>query len=538
MKFTDNQYEKVSGRSQKLNKFMLRAVMNVTVLASRGASVPGPNGTRISPWAEALRLAKSLTTHCSRYLHRRRTHLRWFVPRIEQLEMRLTLSTVDFRGSFLNVPLTPAVADLNGDGWNDVLGALNDQQGNLVPQSLSAMGLGALFANGRVNRHTAVADFNGDSLLDIVGDTYTDYGDTNSLALLFIQNPNGTFTEDTTFRTMSLRGYGETIVTADFNNDGALDIFLPYYTFPYPDGSGKTNAPQCYLLINDGSGHFTEIAVPAGVSLSNWPDPNLRPEGAQAVDFNGDGLLDLYVASHLFLNNANLTFTDVRQQVGLPLQFDEGAKFLDWNNDGHLDLVLMHPSTGLHLYEFNGTTFTEKTTTVDGKPFFSTGTPGFNTVPFVSAYGMNVYDVNNDGLEDIATMGGTSADNTLFLNTGTGFVRAQLPLSGDGGTSFVGLGNGQSGMSFGDINRDGKIDILYPANGRMRYFVNTTATDAGTGSLSVEVLGPNGERNQQGRVVKVMQPGITMTRVVDGGSGYMAQTQYPILVGSGVCRTH
>src|SRR5207249_6406825 len=141
--------------------------------------------------------------------------------------------------------------DLNGDGWNDLLGALNDGQGNLVPQSRTALGLGALFANGRVNRETVVADFNGDGLLDVLGNTYSYAEDTNSMALLFFNNGNGTFTEDPTFRAMNLRGHGETIVVADFNNDGALDVFLPYYTFPYLDGSGHTNAPQCYLLIND-----------------------------------------------------------------------------------------------------------------------------------------------------------------------------------------------------------------------------------------------------------------------------------------------
>src|SRR5262249_48732935 len=142
-----------------------------------------------------------------------------------------------------------------------------------------------------------------------------------------------TFTQDTTFGMQyagpdgpGYRGRTETIVVADFNNDGAVDIFLPTYTYldNVHDLSGQPevfstdgpppnvhNALQSYLLLNDGTGRFAEHAVTAGVSmhslLSGLPpdttDPDgLQPEGAQAVDFNMDGVIDLYVGGHLFIN--------------------------------------------------------------------------------------------------------------------------------------------------------------------------------------------------------------------------------------------
>src|SRR3954447_4190288 len=91
---------------------------------------------------------------------------------IEQLETRIVPTTLNFRGTYLTDPLTPAATDINGDGWTELLGATNNQSGKLTAQSLSSMGLAALTANGRVNRHTVVADFNGDGRLDVVANTY------------------------------------------------------------------------------------------------------------------------------------------------------------------------------------------------------------------------------------------------------------------------------------------------------------------------------------------------------------------------------
>ena len=430
----------------------------------------------------------------------------------------------------LRQSITATVGDYNNDGHPDVLGALN-VNGTLVGQNLASIGLGDLTANGRVYRDAVFADFNGDGLLDLVANTYSSANDPNSVALLFFNNGNGTFREDPNFTALNLRGHGETIVVADFNNDGAPDIFLPYYTFSYPPGSTETNSQQCYLLINDGSGHFHDVATSAGVALPNIPLGH-QPEGAQAVDYNNDGFIDLYTAGYLFRNNGNLTFTNVSPQVGLPTDqlFDEGAKFLDWNNDGWLDLVSLNPATGPHLYQFNGSTFTAETTTAAGNPFFSTGAPNYASLSYLDNFGINTYDLNNDGREDLVVQGGDNSDPMIFMNTGSGFELAP-PETGPG--SFQGLGNGDGSAGFADFNGDGKIDMLYSNESGLHYFENTTTMAPTSGAFTLEILGPNGERNQYGRVARITTPGLgTMTRVVDGGSGYMAEDQYPILVGT------
>ncbi len=426
----------------------------------------------------------------------------------------------------------------NADGYVEPLGLQNDGRGNLTRVSMTTLGLSPLFDVGRVNRDCRLADFNGDGFPDIVCNTYspaeayttnptssmgtscTDAADSysaNSVAMLFFNNQNGTFTEDQEFSGKAIRGYGETIVVADFNNDGFLDIFLPYY-------SHCSANEHSHLLMNDGNGNFIDIADTARVALRNIP-LSFRVEGAQALDFNNDGWIDFYVGGHFFMNNrcsgesCYPTFSDQRAALGLPLLFDEGMKFLDWNNDGLMDIVIHHPTTGPVLYQFNGRVFERS----DAIPSLSSGT-------YRNSYGMNIYDLNNDGLEDIFLSGGSSTNErktVIFLNNGTGFQRAN-------GTLMDGWGNDI--IAFGDTNRDGRIDVMKRliGTGMLAHFHNDTAMPAGS-FLSIEVLGPNGEKNQQGRVVKVTpqhHTDVIFTRVVDSGSGYMAQNQYDLLVGT------
>jgi FG-GAP-like repeat len=337
------------------------------------------------------------------------------------------------------------------------------------------------------------------------------------------------------------------------------------------------NALQSFLLLNDGTGKFVERAVQAGVSMhstlsglsppSTDPDGN-QPEGAQAVDFNMDGLIDLYAGGHLFINQGvddqgvphfkdmaaiyGLTAEVLRAAppwnpaLSLPdayLVTDEGARFLDWNNDGHLDLMLLRwdwgSGHGVRLFEFNGTQFTERqyaltaTTATCAKPpsgqqpFFASSRPLSTNG---GAAGINAYDLDNTGLEDVL-VSGDEYGSIVFSNTGCGFVEASAG-------ALSGLEGGSGGMALADFDGDGTIDVIYPSSKGVNYYTNTSGR--GGHSFTVEVVGPNGEHNQYGRVIQVFPPGTTQiyTRVVDSGSGYLSQNQYPILVGTPYAGAH
>jgi hypothetical protein len=470
--------------------------------------------------------------------------------------------TMDFLGGTYVAPYVAVVADIDSKGFSQPFGTKNDGFGSLItlseprtgptPPGLENLPLAPLQPRsqhaGGVTRDIRLADFTNDGSLDVISTTYdcVDPLNADDIARLYKNNGDGSFTEvrnpfrDSHGRPITLQGRGETIVVADFNNDGFLDMFIPYYSYKSgdPDADGAPgeiceNALQSYLFINDGTGHFTDVADVAGVSLRNWPE-NLNVEGAQAVDLNNDGLIDLYAGSHMFMNtgitNGIPHFVDRAAYFGLPAFFDEGAKFIDAYNDGFLDLVLLGPYSGPTLFKFQGSGFVRQPT-------------AFPADTYVDTFGVNAYDLNNDGLDDVVVSGGANCDPKIFLNTGSGFERASIqprPLTFDRSDDpFNALCNGPGAVAFGDINNDGKIDIFYSTFTRAFSFINNFKSNNPV--FEVEVLGPSGQRNQQGRVVRMSplsRPDVVFTRVVDSGSGYLSQNQYPLLIASPFSEQH
>ncbi len=155
--------------------------------------------------------------------------------------------------------------------------------------------------------------------------------------------------------TAKMRGGG---AIGDFNNDGWQDIFVV--------GGGLE---EDALFLNDGDGTFTDIAEQAGVR----GEPHLGAAAAVG-DYNGDGFVDLWVASHgppndpqpghhrLFRNNGDLTFTEVAAEAGVTTTSLEtadgfGSVFADYDLDGDLDLFVagwVKDSQGNRLFSNNG----------------------------------------------------------------------------------------------------------------------------------------------------------------------------------------
>jgi hypothetical protein len=399
------------------------------------------------------------------------------------------------------------VGDFDGNGLPELLGTLAGPDG-LRPVSEASMGLASLRSPGRAYRDLRLADLDNDGIDDIIANVYSPRSATDSFARLYWGQPNGGYVEDLAFAARGLRGFGETIVVADFTNDGLPDIFIPQYTDLGPD-------EQNYLLINDGNRNFTERADELGVANRNW-FPAQRVEGAQGIDYDGDGWIDLYSGSHLYRNLGG-TFTDVRAAVGLPLQFDEGAKFIDWNRDGRMDLVLqtVTPTTEgiIRLFEYDGAQFIERSSVVTNVPVSR------------NKFGLFAADFNADGTEDLIFPGGFDfAQNNvppiLLLNRGDGFQPSEfLPANYRLTFGSLALGSSIKQNALNDIFLiNGSISWLKPLLPQ-RPFVR------------IEVLDAQGRRNQHGRVVTMIDPDPRLGRIakaVDGGSGYMSQSDYPV----------
>jgi hypothetical protein len=247
-------------------------------------------------------------------------------------------------------------------------------------------------------------DVDGDGWLDLYVGTFHSEGPPN----LLLRNVGGRFVlDDQESVRISTRATG--IVFADLDNDGDLDLYVA--SMPGPPGSRlaeRTGRPLagCSLFRNEGGGKFINVSEDNGAC-----PPEFGGRSVAVFDYDGDGLLDLLVgedpnpgyngsptkSSRLFHNRGGLQFDDVTQEAGIPA-----------------------------------------------------GIPGL---------GVAAADVNNDGRPDffLASSGG---GNRLFLNEGGGTFR-EAPGSRDtfawptsGGDNMV------CGVAFGDVNRDGLLDVV------------------------------------------------------------------------------
>src|SRR6186997_497968 len=129
---------------------------------------------------------------------------------------------------------------------------------------------------------------------------------------------------------------GGGVGVGDFNNDRLPDLFF------------TANQTSSRLYINEGGLRFRDVTQSAGLTTSQWCT------GVSVVDINNDGWQDIYVSvsgpvdverrkNLLFINNHNLTFTEMAAAYGL----DDGsystqAVFLDYDKDGWLDMFLLN----------------------------------------------------------------------------------------------------------------------------------------------------------------------------------------------------
>jgi hypothetical protein len=157
--------------------------------------------------------------------------------------------------------------------------------------------------------------------------------DTHSL---YRNNGDGTFTEVS--RPAGILkadpGYGLTVLTADFNDDGWPDIYVACDSTP------------SLLFINNHDGTFTESGLPMGVAL-NEDGQEQAGMGLGIGDFNLDGRLDI-LKTHftedtpaLYVNEGRQGFSDVTIRAGLGVEtryVSWGAGIVDLDNDGFPDL--------------------------------------------------------------------------------------------------------------------------------------------------------------------------------------------------------
>jgi hypothetical protein len=283
---------------------------------------------------------------------------------------------------------------------------------------------------------------------------------------------------DSTHNTYIIEVNGAGCAFFDYDNDGWMDIFI--LSGRRLDGVPAGSSNRLYRNNRDGT--FTDVTVKAGLTDAGWAC------GVCVGDYNNDGLEDLYITyygqNRLYRNNGDGTFTDVTEKAGLrdaQTRFGSGCTFIDYNRDGLLDLFVSNyvdidlatapkPSTqvpncnfegvavncgpvGLamprhSLYRNNGDgTFTD----VSKESGISAlrGSYGFTAVAF---------DADEDGWPDIF-VACDATPSLLLMNNHDGTFREEALLRGVAlGSSGEPLGG--MGIGIGDFNLDGHIDLV------------------------------------------------------------------------------
>jgi len=234
----------------------------------------------------------------------------------------------------------------------------------------------------------AVGDVNGDGREDFfMGNAFAD------TAKLFIQQPDGHFLQKPQPAFEKDR-YFESIgaVFMDVDGDGDQDLVVcsgGNQAFP-----GSSNL-MVRLYLNDGKGNFTR-------SSKGWPEVDLNASCVKALDFDGDGLTDLFIgarvipghyglkpASVLLKNQGHGVFTDVTRSTApqlLDLGMVTDAGWADIDGDGKPELILVGDWMPVTIMRYENGKFQKSAELPNSSGWWNS---------------LTVADVNQDGFPDL-----------------------------------------------------------------------------------------------------------------------------------------
>ena len=319
----------------------------------------------------------------------------------------------------------------------------------------------------------AILDADGDGwpdLLLINSKDWTPRG-RKSVAALYRNNHNGTFTDITAHSGLDVEMYGIGVTVGDYDNDGRDDVYITAL-----DGD--------HLFHNEGGGKFKDVTKAAQIENASFGT------SAAWLDYDRDGKLDLFVAnyiqwtpktdlwcsldgatksyctpesykgtrSRLFHNLGAGRFEEVGEKAGIgdPSAKALGVTVLDYNGDGWPDIFESNDTQPNKLYRNNRNgTFTDVATAA-GVAFGEDGVAR-------GAMGADSGDYDRSGRQHLLVGNFSNQMLGLYHNEGNGLFVDEAPSSSVGRASLLSL---TFGLFFFDYDLDGYPDI-FAANGHI-----------------------------------------------------------------------
>ena len=284
------------------------------------------------------------------------------------------------------------------------------------------------------------------------------------------------FSDVTETAGVSGEGFSMGAAAADYDNDGDEDLFV-------------AGVFRNILYRNDGDGTFSDVTSDSGISSAEWA------VAAGWFDYNGDSRLDLFVvnyadwtlefdrycgdrdrelrvychpkyltpiANRLYRNLGSGRFEDVTAQTGLSNYKGRGmsAAFVDFDGDGRQEIFVTNDNLPNFLFVNQSDNTFYEDALLAGVALLDHGRP-------VASMGVDVGDVDGDGVADIAVTALSNETYPLFRGDGTGTFQDVTVTSGLAKASrlYAGWGN-----ILGDFDLDGRLD-LFTANSHVNDLV-------------------------------------------------------------------
>ena len=249
-----------------------------------------------------------------------------------------------------------AVGDINNDGLEDVYFTANQgsdklylNQGELKFKDITEEA--NIYTDDSWSSGVAMEDVNNDGYLDIFVAKVGNHKGLQAHNILYLNNGDGTFTESARKLGLDFSGLSTQAAFIDYDRDGDLDLYLLNHAVHTVRSYGTTKkrleeAPlsgdRFYEnRLNETEGKFIDVTEASGI----YSSPLGYGLAVRVADINRDGWPDLYVGNDfhendfIYINQKDKSFKEeVKKTINHSSRFTMGVDIADINNDGLLDI--------------------------------------------------------------------------------------------------------------------------------------------------------------------------------------------------------